>query len=262
MSQIIYQVDSFTAVPFKGNPAGVCLLSEPAEPGWMQQVAREMSLSETAFAYPEGDHYNLRWFTPRTEVNLCGHATLATAHILWEKGRAPIDQRLAFETRSGRLTAVKQNDLIEMDFPATIARETTCPPGLPEALGVAPRWVGRSAFDYLVEVHSEAVVMALEPKFSDLLKLPVRAVLVTSFDFSQKYDFVSRFFAPSVGVNEDPVTGSAHCALAPYWAGRLKRTVLRGYQASERGGEVRMRLEADRVMLGGQAVTVMTCELL
>jgi len=261
MSQTISQVDSFTPVPFKGNPAGVCLLDSPAEPTWMQQVAREMNLSETAFACPENDHYQLRWFTPRTEVNLCGHATLATAHILWETGREPIDRRLEFETRSGRLTAVKRDELIEMDFPATVARETTCPPGLAEALGVAPRWVGRSAFDYLVEVHSEAVVMALEPKFSDLLRLPVRAVLVTSFDFTQKYDFVSRFFAPSVGVNEDPVTGSAHCALAPYWAARLKRTVLRGYQASERGGEVRMRLDGGRVVLGGQAVTVMKCEL-
>jgi PhzF family phenazine biosynthesis protein len=262
MSQTIYQVDSFTEKRFSGNPAAVCITESGVDDAWMQDVAREMSVSETAFLHPADTGYNLRWFTPLTEVNLCGHATLATAHVLWETGRNATDETLRFQTRSGELTAVKQGDWIEMDFPATVAREATCPPGLAEALGVQPRWVGRSAFDYLVEVHSEAVVRALKPNFIALLQLPVRGVLVTSFDTSQQYDFVSRFFAPAVGVNEDPVTGSAHCALAPYWAKRLKRNELRGYQASARGGEVKMRLEGDRVKLGGQAVTVLKCELL
>lgn len=261
MKQIIYQVDAFTPKPFAGNPAGVCIMEQAADEQWMRQVAREMNLSETAFLYPVEDGYHLRWFTPATEVNLCGHATLGTAHILWETGRLARDQQAHFHTRSGLLTAVCKGDWIEMDFPARIEEPAEPPPDLLPSLGIQALYVGKNLFDYLVEVASAETVRQMKPDFSRLSSLPVRGVIVTSRSDVPEYDFVSRFFAPAVGVNEDPVTGSAHCCLGPYWAGKLHKNEFLAYQASARGGVVRVRVEGERVLLGGQAVTVLTGEL-
>ncbi|MBX5448707.1 PhzF family phenazine biosynthesis protein [Thermogemmatispora sp.] len=260
MGQRIIQVDAFTDRPFAGNPAAVCLLTEPRDAGWMQLVAREMNLSETAFLLPEGDGYRLRWFTPTVEVDLCGHATLASAHVLWEEGLLRPEETARFYTRSGLLTARRLDGWIEMDFPATPARPVPAPPGLSEALGVTPLLVAKNQFDYLVELESEEAVHALQPDFTRLLAFPARGFIVTSRAEGKDYDFVSRFFGPAVGVNEDPVTGSAHCTLAPFWCNRLGRSALTGYQASARGGLVRVRLTGERVSLSGQAVTVMRAE--
>ncbi len=255
----IVQIDAFSDVPFGGNPAAVCVLAGPKEEVWMQHVATEMNLSETAFLHPEGDGFALRWFTPSIEVDLCGHATLASAHALWEGGHLPYGEQARFHTRSGRLTADRDGEWIELNFPAKKAEECEPPRELLEALGVSPLFVGRNQFDYLVEVESEAVVRGMEPDQALLRKLPVRGVMVTSR--AAEYDFVSRFFAPGAGVDEDPVTGSAHCALAPYWAAKLGKTELRAFQASKRGGFLRLRVESDRVILGGKAVTVLQGEL-
>jgi PhzF family phenazine biosynthesis protein len=262
MTQTIYQVDSFTAVPFAGNPAGVCILDVAREDSWMQNVAKEMNLSEAAFLLRQDDGYSLRWFTPAVEVDLCGHATLASAHILWETGTLLAGQQARFHTRSGLLTADRRGEWIEMDFPATTEKPVDAPEGLAEALGVETKYVGQTKFDLLVEVESEEVVRAMRPNLTLLERIPARGVMVTSRAFSPDYDFVSRFFAPRVGVNEDPVTGSAHCALSPYWSNKLGRNELVGYQASPRGGIVRVRLAGERVLIGGQAVTVMRCELM
>jgi predicted PhzF superfamily epimerase YddE/YHI9 len=258
----IVQVDAFANRPFTGNPAAVCLLPAPRDERWMQDVAREMNLAETAFLHPEGDGYRLRWFTPAVEVALCGHATLASAHVLWEDGRLPPHQPVRFHTRSGVLTAERRDEWIELDFPATPAEPVAPPPGLAAALGAAPVWVGRSRFDYLVELGSEDAVRALAPDLAAVARLDARGVIVTSRAASAGYDFVSRFFAPAVGVPEDPVTGSAHCTLAPFWAARLRTTAMTGFQASARGGVVRVRSAGERVVLGGQAVTVLRGELL
>ena len=261
MSQIIYQVDAFTDHPFAGNPAGVCLLPEPAQPAWMQAIAREMNLSETAFLVRQADGFNLRWFTPVAEVRLCGHATLASAHILWQTGVLPPAEQAHFHTLSGLLTATQQGDWIEMDFPARPPRPVPPPAGLAEALGVTFQYVGRDVDDYLVELESEAIVRALQPDISALGKLEVRGTIVTARATDPRFDFVSRFFAPAFGVNEDPVTGSAHCCLTPYWADKLGKTDLTAYQASARGGILRVRMAGERVLVSGQAVTVMRCEL-
>lgn len=261
MTQTIYQVDSFTAQPFSGNPAGVCILPGPAEESWMRAVAREMNLSETAFLYREGGDYQLRWFTPAAEVDLCGHATLASAHILWETGHLQAGETARFHTRSGLLTAEKCGGWIEMDFPAKPEEPAETPADLLAALGAPAAYVGRNLFDYLVEVDSAETVRSLNPDFSRLMSLPVRGVIVTSHSGAAPYDFVSRFFAPAVGVNEDPVTGSAHCCLGPYWSQRLGKQELRAFQVSSRGGEVRVRVEGNRVILAGQAVTVIQGEL-
>jgi PhzF family phenazine biosynthesis protein len=250
----IVQVDAFADRPFTGNPAAVCLLPAPRDASFLQDVAREMNLSETAFLVQGDGAFDLRWFTPAVEVALCGHATLASAHVLWESGALAPDEVARFHTKSGLLTAERRGELIELDFPAK--REGACEPpdGLEDALGVAARYVGRSAFDYLVEVASEADVRGLEPDLRRLARLPVRGVIVTARSAAPEHDFVSRFFAPGAGVNEDPVTGSAHCCLAPYWAARLGRDELVGYQVSRRGGVVRTRLAGDRVILGGKAI--------
>ncbi len=261
MTQLIYQVDAFTDRPFAGNPAGVCLLSGEAEPAWMQAIAREMNLSETAFLVPQADGFGLRWFTPAAEVRLCGHATLASAHILWQTGVLRPGDQARFHTLSGLLTAGLHEDWIEMDFPARPARPVGPPAGLTEALGATFKYVGRDADDYLVELESEAIVRSLQPDITALGKLDVRGTIVTARATGPGFDFVSRFFAPAVGVNEDPVTGSAHCCLTPYWADRLGKTEMVAYQASARGGVVRVKLAGARVLLSGQAVTVMRCEL-
>lgn len=254
-------VDAFTAAPFAGNPAAVCLLDRPRDDEWMQRVAAEMNLSETAFPVPEGDGWRLRWFTPGVEVALCGHATLATAHVLWTAGRAAPEQALRFLTKSGVLTARREGAWIELDFPALPSQPCEAPPGLADALGADLAWVGNYGMDYLCEVAGEAALRGLRPDMARLAALETRGVTVTSRPGGAGYDFVSRFFAPAAGVPEDPVTGSAHCALAPFWAARLGKTEMVGRQASRRGGEVRVRVAGDRVMLGGQAVTVVRGEI-
>lgn len=255
----IVQVDAFATRPFAGNPAAVCVLTAFPAASWMQDLAREMNLSETAFLRPAGDGWELRWFTPEVEVELCGHATLASAHVLWEEGELAAAAR--FHTRSGLLTARRRDDWIEMDFPAELAEETALPAGMEAALGQPARFAGRNRFDFLVELESEAQVRELRPDFGRLRALTERGVIVTSASRSDSWDFVSRFFAPSVGIDEDPVTGSAHCCLGPFWSARLGREALVGFQASARGGVVRVTTRGERVLLGGQAVTVMRGEL-
>jgi PhzF family phenazine biosynthesis protein len=256
----ITQVDAFTGRPFAGNPAAVCILRDVPSEEWMQSVAREMNLSETAFLQPREDGFNLRWFTPAVEVDLCGHATLASAHVLWETGVVDAATPARFHTRSGLLIARRNGGEIELDFPATRPEVATPPDGLSEALGATPVAVARSRFDYLAELESEDIVRKLQPDFRALRKLPVRGVMVTARGEGQ-YDFVSRFFAPAAGVDEDPVTGSAHCCLGPYWQERLRRDEFMAYQASARGGEVRVKVAGDRVLLSGKAVTVLRGEL-
>ncbi len=261
MGIAIYQVDAFTDKPFAGNPAAVCILSEPRSESWMQNVAQEMNLSETAFLREQADGFGLRWFTPAVEVELCGHGTLASAHILWETGMLSAQEQARFHTRSGLLTAEQKGGEIELNFPATPEEPTEAPPGLGEALGATFRYIGRSKFDYLVEVDSEQVVRSLAPDFALLRRLSIRGIMVTSVATSSGYDFISRFFAPGAGIDEDPVTGSAHCCLGPYWRARLGKEELVAYQASRRGGVLRVRVAGDRVYLGGRAVTVLRGEL-
>jgi PhzF family phenazine biosynthesis protein len=270
MSIEIVQVDAFTDTPFRGNPAAVCFLAEARDAAWMQSVAREMNLSETAFLVPRANRNNaqgwpseidLRWFTPALEVDLCGHATVASAHALWETGRLSTRAPAHFHTRSGVLRAERRGDWIELDFPSLPEKQDAIPAELLRALGVMPLYVGKSRFDYLVEVESQALLEGLRPDFTLLRQVEGRGVIVTSRPASSQYDFVSRYFAPSYGIDEDPVTGSAHCVLAPFWATKLGRQEMTGYQASARGGVVRVRLEGDRVRLGGKAVIVLRGEL-
>jgi len=262
MGMKIYQVDAFTEKPFSGNPAAVCIMDELQGESWMQNVAREMNLSETAFLHKQAEGYNLRWFTPAVEVELCGHATLASAHVLWELRLLKPGEEAIFHTLSGLLAAHQKGKWMEMNFPAKLEEQAIAPDGLIEALGVAVKYLGKNQFDYLVEVESEEIVRDIKPDFGLLLSVAARGVIVTSLADSGEYDFVSRFFAPNVGVNEDPVTGSAHCCLSPFWSKRLGKDELVGYQASARGGVVKVRYAGDRVFLGGQAVTVLRGELL
>lgn len=258
--QPVVQVDAFADRAFAGNPAAVCVLEDALDPVTMQSIAAEMNLSETAFLQSRPGGWDLRWFTPMAEVDLCGHATLASAHALWESGRAAPGAVLHFHTRSGVLTAVQRNEWIELDFPALGGTEEPAPAWLEAALGARPLRVIRGPFDYLIEVESEAIVRGLEPDQGRLGAEPVRGFIVTAAA-SGDYDFVSRFFGPAVGIAEDPVTGSAHCALAPYWAPRLGRLEMVGYQASRRGGVVRVTVVGNRVRLGGRAVTTLRGEL-
>jgi len=270
MQTPLFFVDAFAERPFGGNPAGVCILGEDRDEAWYQSVARELNLSETAFLRRGksggAGNWDLRWFTPTVEVDLCGHATLASAHALWETGRADGIDRLDFDTKSGRLTARRNGAEIEMDFPSEPAAAADLPADVLPALGVsAPsvRWTGRNRLDYLVEVASEADVRALAPDFRRLgaACAPARGCIVTSPSARPEYDFVSRYFAPAAGVDEDPVTGSTHCCLAPYWAERLGRSPLRGFQASARGGAVGVHVADGRVKLSGRAITVARGEL-
>jgi PhzF family phenazine biosynthesis protein len=262
MPQPIVQVDAFTSAPFSGNPAAVCVLNEPRDEVWMQHVAREMNLAETAFLRARPDGFDLRWFTPTVEIDLCGHATLASAHVLWETGQLAVTETARFHTKSGLLTAVRRDDWIELDFPATPDEPTDPPSGLLEALGVTPLYVGKSAFDYLVQVESEDAVLGLQPDFGSLRRIATRGVIVTSESRTGACDFVSRFFAPAAGIDEDPVTGSAHCCLAPFWSRLLEKHNFVARQISVRGGILKVRLHGDRVYLGGQAITVLRGELL
>jgi predicted PhzF superfamily epimerase YddE/YHI9 len=258
----LFQVDAFTDRPFAGNPAAVCLLPEDRDDQWMQAVAAEMNLSETAFLLEQSDGYRLRWFTPKVEVDLCGHATLASAHVLWTEGRVPPDDEIRFETNSGLLKACSRGSLIELDFPMEPESQVEPPPGLLESLGVSAKYAGKNRFDYLVEVDSEEQLRKMKPDFAQLSRIEVRGIIVTSQSASPEYDFVSRFFAPWAGIDEDPVTGSAHCCLGPYWQKQLGKSEFVAYQASARGGIVRVQMREDRVMLGGQAITVMKGSLL
>lgn len=262
MGLTIFQVDAFTDRKFAGNPAAVCLLDEPRDEKWMQDTAREMNLSATAFLRRQDEGFDLRWFTPTVEIALCGHGTLASAHVLWEMGQLKETGEARFSTQSGMLTASRLNDWIELDFPAKHEERTKAPDGLERALGASAKYVGRNALDYLVKVESEKILRGIRPDFAALKTLDVRGVIVTSLSDSAEYDFVSRFFAPGAGIDEDPVTGSAHCCLGPYWASHLNKNELTAYQASKRGGVVRLRVNGDRVHLGGQAVTIMRGELL
>lgn len=259
----IYQVDSFASQAFAGNPAGVCLLLNGEEsPDWMQEVAMEMNLSETAFLTPLEDGWKLRWFTPAVEVDLCGHATLAGAHVLFSQGLVAPGEIIKFHTLSGILTARQDGDWIELDFPREPAWAEEVNPGIIEALGIKPLFAGRNRIDYLVEVATEQEVLALKPDMARLAVLTERGVMVTAKASRPGYDFVSRFFAPGIGIDEDPVTGSAHCCLGPYWNEKLNKEEFLAWQASPRGGAVKVTLRGERVLLGGQAVLVIQGELL
>lgn len=259
-----YQVDAFTPRPFRGNPAGVCLLDQPRPDAWMQDLAAEVKHSETAYLLPEADGYRLRWFTPGAEVDLCGHATLASAHILFETGRLAPTAQARFFTRSGLLTARQSGGWIELNFPATPAQPAAAPEGLLDALGIQKAlYVGKNIFDYLVEAPGESDVRGLQPDFRALKAFDARGIIVTARGAGGpgEFDFISRFFAPAVGVDEDPVTGSAHCTLAPYWSEKLGKDSFNAYQASARGGVLRVRLEGERVAIAGQAVTILEAGL-
>lgn len=252
----LYTVDAFTDEPYRGNPAAVCMLDEYPAVSWMQRLAAEMNLSETAFLVHNGDHFGLRWFTPGEEVDLCGHATLAAAHVLWEQGICSKGESIDFETKSGRLSASMHHGWIQLDFPAEPPVHVPPPDALNRALGIAPEQVLQNRMDLLAVLESERTVRAMQPDLELVSTLPVRGVIVTAPSANDSYDFVSRFFAPRVGVPEDPVTGSAHCALAPYWSERLGRNELIGHQISARGGVVQTKLEGDRVLLSGKAVSM------
>ncbi|MBZ0258661.1 PhzF family phenazine biosynthesis protein [bacterium] len=254
----IYQVDAFTDAKFGGNPAAVCLLEEGVSDEWMQQIAAEMNLSETAFLLPKQNAFGLRWFTPAAEVELCGHATLASAHILWAIGALAPKATAKFDTLSGRLTCKKKQNWIEMDFPALPAEETTPPDGLLQALGIEnPVYVGKNLMDYLIEIDDEEQLKQLSPDFNSLAKVQTRGTIITAKSTHPACDFVSRFFAPTLGINEDPVTGSAHCCLSEYWGEKLETDTLIAHQASKRGGWVKIKRNQGRVHLSGQAVTVL-----
>jgi len=262
MSLTLHVVDAFTNRPFTGNPAAVCVLDAPRDDTWMQFIAREMNLSETAFLHRIGGGWSLRWFTPVVEVKLCGHATLASAHTLWETGVLKNDEPARFCTLSGWLACRCAGDWIEMDFPVRECLPCEPPAGLAETLGCEVRTCGSNGMDYLAEVADETVLRALKPNFSALAKLPVRGVIVTCRSTAPEFDFVSRFFAPAAGVNEDPVTGSAHCALGPYWQAKLGKADFTALQASARSGIVKLGVRGDRVLLRGQAVMMSRVEMM
>jgi len=262
MAQTLYQVDSFTPQPFKGNPAGVCLLEGPAPESWMQDIAAEMNLSETSFVWPEEGAFRLRWFTPTREMYLCGHATLAAAHVMFETGVVAGDGTARFDTLSGPLSVVRQGGWLEMDFPVWTAEAQPPPAGLAQALGCPVEWFGRNDHFGMALLSSPRQVADLKPDIRLVAALPMDGVIVTAQGDGNPYDLVCRVFGPNLGINEDPVTGGAHCMLTPFWAARLGRQTLRSYQASSRGGELRVTLKGDRVAIAGQAVTVFKLEVL
>ncbi len=262
MTLPLFQVDAFTAEAFRGNPAAVVLLDKVRPDLWMQSVATEMNLAETAFLLPSGGCWSLRWFTPTVEVDLCGHATLATAHVLWETGRLAGTDTVGFDTKIGRLGASRSGNTIELDFPATPAEAAPAEAAaVAKALGVAPQWVGRTRFDIFARFGSARDVIDFAPDFPAIGQLQARGVIITAPADDGRHDFVSRYFGPQSGINEDPVTGSAHCALGPYWGAELTRETVLGFQASQRGGTVRVILRGDRVGLAGNAVTILRGEL-
>ncbi len=255
MKLTLTTVDAFTNKQFGGNPAAVTVLPEPMPEAFLQDLAMEMNLAETAYLLKRSDGtFDLRWFTPSTEVDLCGHATIASAHVLWTTGALPERETARFHTRSGMLTATKRGEWIELDFPATPATSAALPAGFTE---FTPSYAGRTKFDYLLEV-TEDELRGAKPNMAELANLGGRGVIVTSRSADANFDFLSRFFAPAAGIDEDPVTGSAHCALAPYWSAKLNKTVMMAHQASKRGGDIRVELKGDRVLISGQAVTVLS----
>lgn len=264
MTQIITQVDAFTNTPFKGNPAAVCVLDSPQSELWMQNIAQEMNLSETAFLVKQEDGFNLRWFTPTVEVPLCGHATLASAHVLWSQGHLSLNQEAHFNTKSGILIAKLENNWIQLDFPVNISQPIELLPELSQVLGITVKSVYQNSLGYLVEVESEELVREMQPNFQEMKTLTKADIIVTSIANSDsEYDFISRFFAPGLGIDEDPVTGAAHCCLAPFWRDKLGKDEFLAYQASSRGGVVKVYYPGEkRVFISGQAVTVMRGELM
>jgi PhzF family phenazine biosynthesis protein len=257
----IYQVDAFAERIFEGNPAGVCILEGPVDEAWMQNVAMEMNLSETSFLHRTHGGFNLRWFTSEAEVDLCGHATLASAHILWETGILKPAEEAVFFTKSGRLFANRQGGFITLDFPAKPDEPAENPSELLAALGIQALYVGRNDMDFIVELEDEATVRAVEPDMAAIVRAGARGVIVTARATASGFDFVSRFFAPAVGIPEDPVTGSAHCCLGPYWKRKLGKSVFFAYQASKRGGKLKVEVKGDRVLIGGKAITVFSADL-
>lgn len=259
-----YWVDAFTAEPFAGNPAAVCLLESTLDDHTMQRLAAEFGLSETAFVRREGAGWRLRWFTPKAEVRLCGHATVATAAALWSQ-HPSLEERLTFHTLSGELSACRRGELVELNFPARPPAECQPPEGLLPSLGLTDSeavWCGRDADDYVVLVESEERVLSLDPDFAAMASVETRGVMVTARSALPDRDFVSRFFAPRVGVDEDPVTGSAHCCLTPFWAERLGKSQLSAEQLSARRGRLQVQLLGDRVALRGAARVLVRGELL
>ncbi len=264
MTNPLHLVDAFAEEPFQGNPAAVCILSQEAVArgdSWLQRVAAEMNQAETAFLIANSGSWGLRWFTPLKEVDLCGHATLASAHVLWETKREKETDPIAFTTRSGKLICTKTRSGIAMDFPSEPPVECAAPPELAAGLGVAPLFIGKNRMDYLALLDSEATLRRLQPDMALLAKVPTRGIIVTAKS-SGRFDFVSRAFFPLYGVPEDHVCGSAHCCLGPFWRERLDKDDLLAYQASQRGGIVGVRCAGERVVLSGRAVTTMHGELL
>lgn len=262
MTHNLFQVDAFTEEPFKGNPAGVCLLKDPKPEEWMQGLAAEMNLSETAYLLPEEAGWRLRWFTPTTEVDLCGHATLASAKVLFERHPELRQELIKFQTRSGELRARWVQGSVELDFPAMSYRSITVDARLPGILGFQPIGAVFSGNFYLFEALEEAIIHKVKPDIPVLKTLSMPEVIITAKSKEGKLDFVSRFFAPQLGVDEDPVTGSAHCLLTPYWGDKLKKSELDAYQASKRGGYLHLRLVGDRVHILGDAKIIFQAELL
>jgi PhzF family phenazine biosynthesis protein len=250
-----FQVDAFTDAPFKGNPAAVCITEHALPETLMQQIAAENNLAETAFVSKDGEDFNLRWFTPVTEVPLCGHATLATAHILWQEGLVPPQQEIRFDTQSGLLIAARNEDWITLNFPSLTGHSVQLPQEIKEILGVAPVHTVDVFNRFLVEVATEEEVYNASPDFFRLARHP-KVVITARANNGSAYDFISRFFAPCIGINEDPVTGSAHCCLAPYWSAKLGKQEMLAYQASARGGMMKVKVDGDRILMSGQAVTV------
>jgi PhzF family phenazine biosynthesis protein len=257
----IFLINAFTDQPFTGNPAAVCFLPGPKDAEWMQKVAKEINLPTTAFIEHTNGGFSLRWFTPTTEIPLCGHGTLASAYVLWEIGYIQAEHSVSFSTKSGILTAAVKNGWIELDFPSAPDHEITAPDKLIKALGVVPKYVGKNQLDYIVEVESEDVVKNLTPAIDSIAQLPIRGVIVTSRSSSGKFDFISRFFSPAQGIVEDAVTGSAHCCLGPYWKRRLNKDEFIAYQVSSRGGMIKVKIANNRVLLSGKAVTILKGEL-
>jgi PhzF family phenazine biosynthesis protein len=249
-------INTFTDQPFKGNPAAVCLLSGVKDSEWMQRIAKEVNLPVTAFIHLHNDEWQLRWFTPSIEIPICGHGTLASSFFLWEKGYVPRNEAIVYQTKSGLLTAKFVDGMVQLEFPSLMEQETAAPDLLIKALGVVPTYVGQNKWDYLVEVQSEEIVRNLKPDIDLIAQLPTRGVIVTSRSNLNEYDFVSRFFSPAQGLDEDYVTGSAHCCLGPYWESKLDKNICIAYQASERGGLVKVEVAEDTVKLSGHAVTI------
>jgi PhzF family phenazine biosynthesis protein len=258
----IYQIDAFTNEPFKGNPAAVCLLSEAISENRMQKIALEMNLSETAFLLPEDEGFRLRWFTPLVEVELCGHATLASSFILFNQELVKKNDPIHFFTRSGELKASIQGDWINLNFPGFEEKPFLEAEMLKTILQEDPINIVSSGENVIVELKTSNEIRQLKPDFIQLVKIPIHGLVVTARSDLEEFDFISRYFAPWVGINEDPVTGSAHACLAPYWEKRLKKRKMVAFQASSRGGVVRVEVQGNRVLISGQAIMILKGELI